>query len=699
MFGPRHSLARPRPRLFVEELESRTLLSASILGTLVATPQAVLTPASQGNVSVTPDNHSGGGGGGGITNPTPIGYSPSQVQNAYGFNQISFASYTGSNNAPLPGAGQTIAIVDAYNDPNIKSDLSTFDIKFGLPSANLTVVNQNGGSRLPLTSSSWSGEISLDVEWAHAIAPGANILLVEASSTSLSNLMTAVNYAKTASVNGDPVSVVSMSWGGSEFSSELAYDSTFTTPGNNVTFVASSGDSGKLASGLYWPAASPNVVAVGGTSLTTQDSSGTYGSEAGWSDSTGGYSLYETQPGYQTLPSPSTAIPNGVRMAPDVAYNADPGTPTNPTGFAIYDTVPYYGQTGWFDAGGTSAGAPQWSALVAIADQGRALQNSGSLASSGTLYALYQMADGGSYSTYFHDVTSGSNGYSAGTGYDLVTGLGSPVANQVIGYLLTAQSEMTPAMAAPNRNGSTDKTAPAHASVVEISAGPASPSSLDSGTASFIGQAPAATAAADPAVLIQPAQTSTAPILPFGSVSVISFAFGSGQTSAVGGGNSTGQTSSSSAAVPGFQLYGPARSSAPNSSASLRNSLSPLPSESPDGVPLTGADDTDDLWADFPLGLHRTILASFPSDIDLDLAPAVPAQGQSEETPACDACFLDEANTALVVEETMASANGESQESPRLHAPGLALLGVLASSFWMAPAAVEESRRRHRFLL
>src|SRR5262249_22602105 len=155
----------------------------------------------------------------------------------------------------------------------------------------------------------WASEIALDVEWAHAIAPGANILLVEATNNSFANLLAAVRFA--ASQPG--VVAVSMSWGGGEFSSETSFDSTFQTPAahGGVTFVASSGDAGAPAS---YPAISPNVLAVGGTTLNL-DSSGNILSESAWSGSGGGISLFEAQPAYQNgIPQTSTS-----RANPDVA--------------------------------------------------------------------------------------------------------------------------------------------------------------------------------------------------------------------------------------------------------------------------------------------------------------------------------------------------------------------------------------------
>jgi len=355
----------------------------------------------------------------------PTYFNPAQVRHAYGFDQITFGSVAGD------GTGQTIAIVDAYDnpkfvsssDPNfINSDLHHFDASgdfgFTLSDPVFTKVDQSGGTNYPAVNAGWSSEIALDVEWAHAIAPGANILLVEANSNSFADLLTAVDTA----ANYPGVSVVSMSWGGGEFSGESSYDSHFSHPG--ITFVASSGDSGTPPE---WPAISANVLAVGGTTLTL-NSNNSYKSETGWRSSGGGISTQVPKPDYQTLVSTSSTTK---RTSPDVAYNADPNT-----GVLVYDSV----NGGWFAFGGTSAGAPQWAALVAIADQGRGA--AGSLdGATQTLYALYKAAKADYASTSvseFHDITSGRNGpgSAAKTGYDTVTGIGTPMANQVVAALV-----------------------------------------------------------------------------------------------------------------------------------------------------------------------------------------------------------------------------------------------------------------------
>ena len=400
-----------------EPLETRLMLSAApVLPT--ADPALLVMPA----INMSPN----------VTNPTPTGLTPAQVATAYGLNAITFngGAITGT------GAGQTIAIVDAYDDPNIVADLKIFDTTFGLSSNDGTgafALTEYKMAASIAADSGWSLEIALDVEWAHAMAPGAHILLVEAKSASITDLLSAVDYARNAS----GVVAVSMSWGSSEFSSEATYDSHFLTPtghiggsglAGGVTFVTASGDAGAPAE---WPAVSPNVVAVGGTTLTV-GAGGSYASETAWSGSGGGISKYESKPAYQV----SETLSGTKRGNPDVAYDANPSS-----GFAVYDSLAYSGRSGWFNVGGTSAGAPQWAALVAIADQGRALAGKGALDGVGqTLPAIYSVA-----AADFHDITSGSNGYKAGAGYDLATGRGTPRANLLVLDLVNATGVIAPA--------------------------------------------------------------------------------------------------------------------------------------------------------------------------------------------------------------------------------------------------------------
>ena len=299
---------------------------------------------------------------------SPGGYTPQEIQTAYGVNSIRFGSITGD------GAGQTIAIVDAYDDPGLvdsaasdfsTSDLAQFDQAFGLADPpSFTKVNQNGDtSGLPGTdpagagssSGNWEYEEAMDVEWAHALAPAASIVLVEADSNSFSDLTSAITIA----ANLPGVSVVSLSWGSSEFSGESFWDSDFETPTGHqgVTFVAASGDGG--SPGIY-PASSPNVVAAGGTTLRL-GSGGSYQGETAWSGSGGGVSADENEPAYQ-----DGVQSTGFRTTPDVAFVAD-----RSTGVAVYDSYDNTGGGPWNEMGGTSLAAPGWAALIAIADQGR----------------------------------------------------------------------------------------------------------------------------------------------------------------------------------------------------------------------------------------------------------------------------------------------------------------------------------------
>jgi subtilase family serine protease len=375
----------------LEQLENRTAPSVSGLG-----PGLTCTEA------LAPSNGPSGPAGA----PGTGSYTPAQIRQAYGFDHIRFDNGAVQGN----GAGQTIAIVDAYDDPHISGDLHTFDSQFGLSDPKLTVVQQTANGR-PLgvdSTGAWELEESLDVEWAHAMAPGANILLVEAPSPD--QVFSAVQYA--ASQPG--VSVVSMSFVSSEFSSETSLDPVFTTPAGHagVTFVAASGDQGRVC----YPAVSPNVLAVGGTTLSL-NSSGNYQAETAWGASGGGVSAYESEPSYQR-----GVQATGFRTSPDVAYDADPSA-----GFWVCDSF-NNSQDPWLAIGGTSAGAPQWAALIAIADQGRALEGKGPLnGASQTLPLLYRMPG-----TDFHEVSSGSSqGHVVDPSYDLATGLGSPYADRV----------------------------------------------------------------------------------------------------------------------------------------------------------------------------------------------------------------------------------------------------------------------------
>ena len=300
---------------------------------------------------------------------------------------------------PQSGGTGTIAIIGAYDDASIESDLAAFSAHFHLPAC----TSKNGCFTVHKMSakmkqnSGWALETSLDVEWAHAIAPNAKILLIEATTPSGANLIKAVDYAAAQK----DVRAISMSWGGAEFPEEVSLDSHFTSV-SGAPFFASSGDNG---TGASWPAASPRVIAVGGTTLSLKPG-GAFSTEIAWSGSGGGVSAYESEPAYQKDYNIAKAA--GMRAIPDVSYDADPAS-----GFPIY-------RKGlWRVVGGTSAGAPQWAAIAAL----------GSGISAAHLYTDKSSSTSGNY---FRDVSSGSNGdcgyyCNARTHYDYVTGLGSPL--------------------------------------------------------------------------------------------------------------------------------------------------------------------------------------------------------------------------------------------------------------------------------
>jgi hypothetical protein len=344
-------------------------------------------------------------------------FTPIQIRHAYGFDRVAFEDATHGLVAG-DGSGTTIAIVDAYDDPNIANDLAQFDSTYGLPDPpSFTKVNQIGSAIFPAANRGWSQEIALDVEYSHAVAPGANILLVEANDDSESNLLAAVTYA----ANQPGVVAVSMSWGEADFSDEIFDDSRFLTPSghNGVTFLAASGDVGGSP---QYPPSSPNVVAVGGTSLFL-DSNDNYLSESGWKGSGGGISPYEDQPAYQNgvVTQSSTR-----RTTPDVAFLADPNT-----GAMVYDS---YGGRGLSRLGGTSLACPMMAGLTAIVDQGRSyLFDRPSYSGTDFLNALYGLPQ-----SDLNDILTGNNGFAAGPGYDLVTGRGTPIVDRFVSGMIGA---------------------------------------------------------------------------------------------------------------------------------------------------------------------------------------------------------------------------------------------------------------------
>ncbi len=342
--------------------------------------------------------------------PSPTGYSPADIRAFYGITDSS-------------GGHDIIAIVDAYHHPMALSDFNGFSQQFSLPvesnsahpldsaNAHFQVVYQSKtkfrntykygytGTTPPTANTGWSQEEALDIEWAHAMAPNAKILLVEASSNSFLDLLDAVSFA--ASYNdghGRSVKQLSMSWGGGEFTSESSYDYHFNNGG--VVFFASTGDTGGLTE---WPAVAPNVVAVGGTSITKNSNGDVV--ETGWSGSGGGFSSYEkTKPSYQ----------NGVlntgssRSVPDISSDADPNTGVS---------VLWNGS--WYVFGGTSVSSPCVAGMVNLASTAVQYPN-GSADLLKNIYASLGTAN-------FFDVISGTaGGNTCGAGWDAVTGVGAP---------------------------------------------------------------------------------------------------------------------------------------------------------------------------------------------------------------------------------------------------------------------------------
>jgi subtilase family serine protease len=348
---------------------------------------------------------------------SPGGLLPREVRAAYGFNQLTNF-----------GAGVTIALVDAYDDPNIASDLAFYASYFHFGPCNFTKVKL-----ATVQGQGWDLEESLDVQQACALAPQANIILVEAVSNNNSDLYNAVQVATQPPYNAD---VVSMSWGGGEYSTETDDDQTYfcnITNGNGhpVTFFASSGDGGH---GVGYPAASHCVVAVGGTELTLTTATPLpnpleldYGHEIAWSGSSGGVSQYEPQQSWQNPACATWSTTN--RCVPDISSVAFL--------VPVYDTYSY---SGWVTVEGTSISSPDWASFIALVNSERLAKGEATLSQAASdLYTLFY--NSGDYATDFHDITTGENGScgsqcNAGPGYDLVTGIGTFQANNLYAPLV-----------------------------------------------------------------------------------------------------------------------------------------------------------------------------------------------------------------------------------------------------------------------
>jgi subtilase family serine protease len=389
----------------------------------------------------------------------PRCYQPAQIQNAYNITPL---LHRGIN-----GAGRTIVIVDAFGSPTIASDLQTFDAAMGLPNPSFTQITP-AGSPPPFDINDpnqfgWAVETTLDVEWAHVTAPGANIVLAVAPSNNDSDILNTTTYV----VNHNVGDVISQSFG----EAEACMDPTLLNEQHalfakavrkGITLFASSGDSGasqpscdpNSTAALFaasTPASDPNVTGVGGTTLTADTTTGAYQSETAWTEpfgcnppavaptdvncSGGGFSSIYARPGYQ-----SALQKNRARGVPDVAYNAGlaGGVLIYSATINVAEGLPANAPV-FFIVGGTSAGSPQWAGLVADADQ-LGWHRMGNINP-----ALYSIAKAKKlYAAAMHDITTGNNdvaeingdGYNAGPRWDPVTGLGTPNAADLLPLLV-----------------------------------------------------------------------------------------------------------------------------------------------------------------------------------------------------------------------------------------------------------------------
>jgi subtilase family serine protease len=441
---------RRRAMVLVASIGRRAVAMAAPL-ILITMPLAAAGPASQASGHFTPavgiNPHYRNAG-----QPTAIGsdvvfscqlpesgfpcYGPSQIRHAYSIDALPKS---------VTGAGRTIVIIDAFQDPFIGQELADFDTVWGIPDPpSFKIVAPDGLTPFDPNDDNmvgWSGEIALDVQWAHAIAQKANIVLVLAKSNEDADIVSAMAYA----IHNNLGDVVSMSFGEGEScfdpKLDLKQHILFVEAAlRHITLVASSGDDGAAQPGCKaddpaflsasTPANDPTVLGVGGTNLTAALDTGDYQSEVAWDDgfgqSGGGFSTRYFRPLYQI--GFNSRFGRGV---PDVSYNG---------GVFGGVIVAWYafGPGAFFIFGGTSAGAPQWAGITALADQanGRRL---GWL--NPQLYNLARTRP--SYAKRFHDITTGNNivagigGYTTSTGWDPVTGLGSPIASALIKGLTT----------------------------------------------------------------------------------------------------------------------------------------------------------------------------------------------------------------------------------------------------------------------
>jgi subtilase family serine protease len=389
-------------------------------------------------------------------------YSPAFLLSAYDFP---------SN---LNGAGQTIVIVTAYGSPTIQSDLNTFDQMFGVAAPpSLTIfcaphcpnVNFKGNSQTVQTEVSWSEETTLDVEYAHAMAPGANIVLAIAASGGVDDLNSAVGLA----IAAYPNTVMSLSWGAQESQLTSAQitigENNFVAAASSgITVVAAAGDAGATNGGnspaTNFPASSPYVLAVGGTmgnpyadglAASNCPSSGDctpsgYGGEQTWNEPTEGAAGGGAPSSLFAVPAFQTGLGLSSRTVPDVSYNAAEDGGVLMIWSACPSCINQPPGPVTFVTGGTSAAAPQWAAIVALANQYSVQQ--GGVQLGFINQAIYTLGESGSYVNDFHDISTGDNrlvgtpiGYQAAAGYDWATGWGTPIVANLVPDLVSAAGQ------------------------------------------------------------------------------------------------------------------------------------------------------------------------------------------------------------------------------------------------------------------
>jgi len=345
----------------------------------------------------------------------PAGETPKSIHKRYNFDRR------------FMGNGQVIAIVGAFNYPTALADFNVFSKQFGLPlecSTNVFAATNsvfqlvNARGTQPVLDTGWAMESALDIQWAHAMAPLAKIVLVQSASNTFVDLFQAVDVASSIPY----VQEVSMSWAGAEFSGETAWDAHLKTPG--VVYVAGSGD---LGGNTGYPSVSQFVVSVGGTKLN-RNVCGKFVSETGWTNGGGGPSIFVPIPAYQAN-QPTVAAKCGIsRGTPDVAFDADPIS-----GVAIYDSTPYNGISGWATVGGTSVSAPCLAGVIACINErcNKPMQSTEEF-----LAILYSTLSSRHYTSYFNDIIYGKAGtFYCTIGWDFVTGLGTPNIRNLIRHV------------------------------------------------------------------------------------------------------------------------------------------------------------------------------------------------------------------------------------------------------------------------